>query len=89
MDLQAIADMVKGFVKTHPQCSGYIALMVALMLTDRVKLVLLGAVLGLVILYAYRVATACALGHLPPYHALVALFVSVTVIVMTIRYAIH
>ena len=87
MDGYLIADQINQFIRTHPQMSGYIALMVALMSTGRLKLVLLGGVLGLVVLYAYRVGTACAAGYLPAYHGLIALLVSATAIVIAAKYA--
>ncbi len=87
MDGYSIADTVRQFVRLHPQFSSYIALMMALTFTGRLRLVLLGSVLGLVVLYAYHVGTACASGHLAPYHALIALFVSVIAIAIAAKYA--
>ena len=87
VDAYSMADTARQFIGSHPQLSGYIALMTSLVLTGRLKIVLLGSVLGLAVLYAYRVSTACAAGHLPPYHVLIALFVSVAAITVTAKYA--
>ena len=87
MDVYTMADTVRQFVSSHPQLSSYIALMISLTLTGRVRLVLLGGVLGLTVFYAHHIGTACAAGHLAPYHGLIALSVSVTAIAIAARYA--
>jgi len=87
VDAYLIADEISQFIKSHPQLTGYTALMVALMFTGRARLVLLGGVLGLVVIYTYRVSIACAAGHLPTHHALIALLVSASTIVVAAKNA--
>jgi len=87
VDGYLIADEINQFIKSHPQLTGYMALMLSLMFTGRARLVLLGGVLGLVVIYAYRVGSACAAGHLPAYHGLIALLISATAIVVAAKYA--
>ena len=85
MDTYALVDAVAEFIKVHPQLAGYTALMLALMLTGRIRLVVLGGVMGLVGLCAYHIGLACVGGLLSPYRAAIAILVSVVVIVVTVR----
>jgi len=87
MDAYAISGTVTEFVESRPQLAGYIALMLALMFTGRIRLVISAALFGLVGLYAYHIGRACACGHLPLYHALIAALISAVVVVITLRYA--
>jgi hypothetical protein len=80
-------DTLRQFIYDRPDVAGYAAVMVALALTGRVRLVILGLVLGFVTFYCYSIGTACATGTAGFHHGLIAIAVSVTVILLALRFA--
>jgi len=87
MNTLLIAESLRDFIRLHPHLAGYTAFMLALAMTGRIKLVLMGGVLGLIVFYAYHVSLAIAAGQFRPYHAIVGLLISIAVMVVTAKYA--